>query len=98
MIFDSRLLWQTVSNAANKSTATQVVRSGGFLWLNPIAMSVVILSGLKLCWSGAGWRYLLIMGRIRDSCTFEAGQRSEIGQYEVPMEVSLPGFRYWDDQ
>ena len=28
-------------NAADKSTATQTVRSGGLLWLNPIAMSVV---------------------------------------------------------
>ena len=44
LIFDIRLLWQTVSNAADKSIATQIVRSGGFLWLNPIAMSVVICS------------------------------------------------------
>ena len=41
LIFDNRLLWQTVSNAADKYTVTQTVRSGGFLWLNPIAMSVV---------------------------------------------------------
>ena len=89
-----------LSNAADKSTATQIVRSGGFLWLNPIAISVVICcraevvewSGLKPCWSGAGWRYLLIVGRIRDSSTFAAWQRSEIGRYEVPKEVSLPGF------
>ena len=46
----------------------------------------------KPCWSRAGWRYLLIVGRIRDSSTFAAGQRSEIGRYEVPTEVSLPGF------
>ena len=99
-IFDSRLLWQTVWNAADKSTATQIVRSGGYLWLNPIAIYVVICSraevvewsGLKPCWSGAGWRYLLIVGRIRDSSTFAAGQRSGIGRYEVPREVSLPGF------
>ena len=49
-------------------------------------------SGLKPCWSGAGWRYLLIVGKIRDSGTFAAGQRSEIGRYEVPTEVSLTGF------
>ena len=30
------------------------------------------------------------MGRIRDSRTFAAGQRSEIGRYEDPWEVSLP--------
>ena len=33
-----------LSNAADKSTATQIVRSGGFLWLNPIGISVVICS------------------------------------------------------
>ena len=49
-------------------------------------------SGLKPCWSGAGWRYLLIVGRIRDSSTFATGQRNDIGRYEVPTEVSLPGF------
>ena len=53
---------------------------------------MVELFGLKPCWSGAGWRYLLIVVRIRDSSTFAAGQRSEIGLYKVPTEVSLPGF------
>ena len=89
-----------MSNAADQSTATQIVRSDGFLWLNRIVISVVIcsrdevveLSGLKPCWSGAGWRNLLIVGRIRDSSTFTAGQRSEIVRYEVPTEVSLPCF------
>ena len=33
-----------------------------------------------------------MVGRIRDSGTFEAGQRSEIGRYEVPRVVSFPGF------
>ena len=42
-------------------------------------------------WSGAGWRYLLIVGGIKDSRTFAAGQRSEIGRYEDPWEVSLLG-------
>ena len=65
VIFDNRLLWKTVSNAADKSTATQRVRSGDFFWLNPIAMyvvnssrvEVVECSGLKPSWSGAGRRY-----------------------------------------
>ena len=58
---------------------------------------VVMYSCLKPCWSGAGvdqrsgWIYLLIVGRIRDSRTFVAGQRSEIDRYENPWEVSLPG-------
>ena len=66
LIFDNRLLWQTASNASDESTATQTVRSGGVLWMNPIAMSVVNCSraelveysGLKPCWSGAGMIYL----------------------------------------
>ena len=105
LIFDSRLIWQNVSNAADKFTATQIVRSGGFLWLNPIAISVVICSraevvewsGLKLCRSGAGWRYLLIVSRIRDSSTLAAGKKSD-----SPIRSSYGGvlarFRYWDDQ
>ena len=72
LIFYNRLLWQTVSNAADKSTATQAVRSGGFLWLNPIVTSVVNCSraevvecsGLKPCWFGVGRIYLLMFGRI----------------------------------
>ena len=32
------------------------------------------------------------MGKIRDSSTFAGGQRNEIDRYEVPTEVSLPGF------
>ena len=92
LILDSRLLWQTVSNAAVKSTDTQTVRSGGFFWLNPIAMSVVNCniaevvecSCLKPCWSGAGTRYVLMVGRIR-------GHRSDICRYEDPWEVCFSG-------
>ena len=55
-------------------------------------VEVVKCSGIKSCWSGGGWIYLLIVGRIRVSMTFAAGQRSEMGRYEVQWEVSLPGF------
>ena len=41
LIFDSILVRQAVSNASDKCTATQIVRSGGFIWLNPIVMYVV---------------------------------------------------------
>ena len=98
LILDSSLLWQTVSNSADKSTATQIVHSGGSLWLHPIAMfdvncnrvEVVEFSRLKPCWSVAGRRYLLMVGRISVSRTFATGQRSEIGRYEDHWEVSLP--------
>ena len=52
-------------------------------------------SGLELCWPGAGRRYLLMVGSIRVSKTFGAGQRREMGRYEVPWNMSLPGFRIW---
>ena len=45
----------------------------------------------KPCWSVACLRYLLIVGRIRDSSTLAAGQRS---RYEVPTEVSLSGVSF----
>ena len=52
---------------------------------------VVACSCLKQCWSSAGWTYLLIVGRIRNSRTLADGQRSEIGRYEDSWEVYLPG-------
>ena len=46
LIFDKSLLLQTVSNTADKSTTT--VRSGIFLWFNPIEISVVNCSRAKM--------------------------------------------------
>ena len=99
LIFNIRLLWKCVSNAADKSIATQTVRSGGFLWLNPIAISVVNcsrtevveFSGLKLCWSGKGRIYLLMLGRIRVSMTFAAVQRCADVKYpgRCPCQASV---------
>ena len=67
--------------------------------MNTIAMSVVNCNRaevveyccLKPCWSGAGRIYLLMVRRIRVSRTFAVVQRSEIGRYEDPLEVSLLG-------
>ena len=55
----------------------------GLLWLNPIVMFVdncnraegVECFDIKPCWSGAGKIYLLMVGRIRFSMNFAAGQR-----------------------
>ena len=74
------------SNAVDKYTDTQTVRSGGFLWLNHTAMyvvncsraEVVECSRLKPCWSCAGRIYLLIVCKSRDSRTFAAWQSNEI--------------------
>ena len=49
-------------------------------------------SGLKPCWSGAGRKYLFMVGRIKVSKTFAAGQRSKMRRYDDPWDVSLPGF------
>ena len=88
LILDSRLLWQTVSNAVDKYTATHTVRSGGIHWMDPIAMSVVNCNRAEVVecscqkpyWSGAGRIYLLMVGRIRVSRTSAAGQRSVISR------------------
>ena len=87
-IFDNSTLWLTVSNAGVRSTAKQTVRCGGFLWLKPVAISLVSCSkaevvefpGRKPCWSADGSRWLLTVGSKRASITFAAGQRSEIGR------------------
>ena len=86
-----------MSNAADKSTATQTVRSGGFLWLNLIAMSVVNCNRAEVvecycpkpCWSGVGRRYLLMVGKI---CfhDFRGWAEKRDDRYGTPWDVSLP--------
>ena len=49
------------------------------------------LSGEKPCWPGSGEIHSLMVAGSRVSMAFVAGQRSEIGRYEVPWKVSLPG-------
>ena len=44
----------------------------------------MIGSKTVLVWSMLG-RYFMIVGRIRDSSTFAAGQRNELSLYEVAM-------------
>ena len=43
------------------------------------------------CWSEAGSKCVLTVVIMRASINFAAGQSSEIGQYKVPREESLPG-------
>ena len=56
------------------------------------ALNNNIIPHVHIWWSGAGRRYLLIDGRIRVSRTFAAGQKSDIGRYEVPWGLSLTDF------
>ena len=37
---------------------------------------------------------MLIVGKIRDSSTFAAGQRSKISRNDVPTDMSLPDFGF----
>ena len=46
---------------------------------------------IKSCWSGAGRKYWLMVGRIRVPRTFAVVQRSDLCRYEDYWEVSLPG-------
>ena len=67
--------------------------------MKPVATSLVSCSKAEVvecpvrnpCWSEAGNKCVLTVVSIRASITFAAGQSSEIGRYEVPIEESLPG-------
>ena len=67
---DNNTPWLTVSIATVRPTATQMIPCGGFLWLKPVAISLVSCSkaevveypGRKPCWSADGRRWLLTMG------------------------------------
>ena len=70
-IFDSSTLWLTVSNAAVRSIATQIVRCGSFLLLKPAAKILVSCSraevaecpGRNPCWSKAGSQVCVDSGK-----------------------------------
>ena len=103
LIFDSRLLWQTVSNTADKSTATQIVRSGGFHWLNPIAMSVVNCSIAEVVESKTVlvWSRLDILFDSRQNqrlLYFRGWAEKRDGSIRSSYGGVLARFRYWDDQ
>ena len=64
-IFYNNTLWLTVSNATVRSTATQTVRCGGFLWLKPVVISLVSCSGRVPGWETVlvcGWKQVVVDG------------------------------------
>ena len=83
-----------MSKAVAKSMAMQIVRSAGFIWLNRIVMSVVNCSRAEVVESKTilVWSRLEIFVDSVHNTTFSPGRRSEIARYEVPMDVSFPGF------
>ena len=88
-----------------RSTATQTVRCGGFLWLKPVAISFVSCSkaevvecpGRKPCWSADGSRWLLTVGSKRSSITFAAGPEERDRPIRSAERGVLAWFRDWDD-
>ena len=61
-----------------------------FRWYSNLVRTV-------LCWYGAGMGYSLMVGRSRVSRTFAAGQRSELGRYDVHWDVFFSGFGMIND-
>ena len=93
----------TVSNALLMSSATVIVRSGGLLWMKPVAMvlfmlcSVVRVEWLLLkpsCVEMCGMLFMMYGSSVFSS-VFAITERSEMGLYDVPM--SFLGFWNWND-
>ena len=81
----------TVSNAL--VSATVIVRSGGLLWLKPVAMlcSAVLVEWLILkpcCVEMCGMLFVMY-GSSLFSSVFAVTERSEMGLYNVSMFMSL---------
>ena len=90
----------TVLNALLMSSATVIVRSGGLLWLKPVAMvlfmlcSAVLVEWLLLnssCVEMCGMLFV-VYGSSAFSSVFAITERSEMGLYDAPMFMSLFGF------
>ena len=91
----------TVSNALLMSNATAIVRVGGMGWLKPVATVLLMLrSGVLVeclvlnpyCVVIFGM-FCVIYGRIIFSSVFAITDRRDIGLYDVPMLMSLLGFK-----
>ena len=93
-------VWETMSNALEKSIDMVTVLCGGLCWLKPRATlcvrgrraEVVQWLERKPCCVGEKGR-VLSSGRRRRSKTLTAGQRREMGWYPDPEPTGLPGFR-----
>ena len=99
-IVESRRVWSTMSKAFDRSSDIATVRCGGLGWLKPVAIwwvkgrraVVVDLFFLKPCWASERGRWNSRKGRRSRSRTLAAGQRSEMGRYEVDSLRGLSGF------
>ena len=91
----------TVSNALLMSSATVIMRSGGLFWLKPVAMVLFMLCSaalvewllLKPCCVKMCGMLFGMYGSGVFSSVFAITEISEMGLYDVPMFMSLFGFR-----
>ena len=89
----------TVSKALLISSAVPIVRCGGLFALNPVVIMllmwcsavVVDLCCLKPCWCSGSVILLVMCGSMSFSSVLAIGERSAMGLYDVPIEVSLCG-------
>ena len=91
-----------MSNAFDMSRAIVIVRVGSFLRLKPVVMILFMRSNAvvvkccfrKPCWCLGKHVFSTISGNMVFSISLAIGsERSAMGQYDVPMEGSLFGFR-----
>ena len=94
------LLWETVSNALEKSIATATVLCGGWGWLNPKATlcergrrAVVVERFVRkpCCVDDRG--RVFSSGVRRRSRTLTVGDKRDMGRYPDPKLAYLPGLR-----
>ena len=89
----------TVSKALLISSAIAMVLCGGLSLLKPVVMMlfmwcnavVVDLCCLKPCWCSGRVIFSVMCGRMIFSSVFAIGDRSAMGRYELPIDVSLLG-------
>ena len=87
----------TVANALLMYSATVIVRSCGWFWLNPVAMVLFILCiavlvewlHLKPCCVEMCGMVFVMYGSSVFSSVLAITERSEMGLYDVPMFMSL---------
>ena len=85
-----------VSKALLISSATVIVRAGGAIWLNPfptVLFSVCSATTVEWCVLYPGLVCLLLCKEEGSSPVSAITERRAMGLYEVPLSVSLLGFR-----
>ena len=88
-----------VSKALFISSDTVIVRAGVPIRLNPYAMVLFSVCSavtveccvLYTCCMGVFYMFAVMQGKMFVSSVFAINERRDMGQYEVPLSVSLLG-------